>query len=114
MREMSTHDFRRWGLLAVSLLLVGGSLFGLQYEAATNAASVVLRAGIVLFVVWLAFPQLAGQAGRASFLVAAILIALLLVAAARPKMLAVALGIAVVIFVLQTVGKRFTRMISKE
>jgi hypothetical protein len=92
------------GLTALSLLIVGVILWNRGGEEQVPAAGVMIRAGVLLAVVWLALPQLLQLFQRfPPWLLAGVSISLL-VLIARPKLYVAVLPLLLLLGALQFFG----------
>ena len=65
---ITSQDYQRWTLAFLSAgLLVGGVVLVTMHGMETFTGSLMLRAGLVLGAIWLAFPQLSRLSRRISW-----------------------------------------------
>ena len=84
-------------LLIISLAaLAGGSILLLQDSPQSQTYSgILIRVGCMLGALWLAFPQLASLRNRFSMVTLAVMVLLLLLVAARPRIFPIAAAVAI-------------------
>ncbi len=95
-------------VLAVILLAIGIGLAAQGDQANSKYAGIFVRVGIMLFVLWIASPQLESLKERSSLFVMGVIFVLLLTLAARPKILPVAAGLALVTILLNGLLRRLS------
>jgi hypothetical protein len=88
------------GVIATAMLLVAGALW-LSGRAGIDSAlmSVLVRVGIVLLTIFVAWPTLAKLQGRLPAIVTVTLLVAILFVAIRPKLLPIAIALVVAILV---------------
>jgi hypothetical protein len=96
------------GVLAIAMLVLAASIWMVRGYTDTNAflIGVLARVGILLATVWLAWPILERHAGRLPAILIATLLGLVLFIAIRPRLLPLALAVAVLLLVVHF-GLRF-------
>ncbi len=106
---MSERSYQRVLLLVIAVVLTAAGLWGLYSNQFDSLGAIMMRAGFVLFVIWLAMPQLTGTSSRGSLMLVGLLGLIVLVAVTNKRFLPLVVGTSVLYLLLQTVGKRFTR-----
>lgn len=84
-------NYQRWGIGVVAglLLIAGVCLYWTPLGERSVWTGLCIRVGLLLGVIWLAMPQLAGLRSRMSTIVLGSLVAVLVLAALKPKLFSV-------------------------
>lgn len=102
--------FQRWAMggLAVLFLAIGTGLYFEDNPDRQFVCGLFIRVGLLLGAIWLAWPQLAVLPRRVSPLAAGIVLVLLFLAASRPKLFPILIGVLGATWLLNVVLRRFT------
>ena len=103
------NKWQRHVLGAVGLLLVLGLGLALLMNRTEPAVSIGFRVGWTLLAIWLALPQLQNGQWKGSVLVALGIVALVILIAARPRLLPAVLGILILLAIVQFIFRYVTR-----
>ena len=103
-------DVRRITLLVLALtsLALGISLLFSQSNSGTNFSGIFVRLGVMLSVLWIAFPQIESLRSRTSLFVIGTIVVLFLVVAARPRIFPIAAGVALATIILNGIMRRLS------
>ena len=94
-------------LLAIVFLILGVALY-LQGTTQSNQYSgILIRVGVMLGVVWTAYPQLETLRRKSSVFVISVLLGLMLIVAARPRIFPIAAAVAIATILINGVMRRF-------
>jgi multidrug transporter EmrE-like cation transporter len=104
---------QRWLLLAIALLMMGLPGLAIGLGSDQPLWPVLLRAGIALFLVWLAIPELRRLKLSRSWPVIAGLGVALLVLVARPKLAPFALAALFAAWLANWLGRRVIRALTR-
>lgn len=97
------------GIIAVSLIALG--LTALSFGATQPLFAIMLRVGFALFAIWLALPQLLRGEWRASLLMVAGLLGLIVLLASRPRLFPIIGGILLLAGGVQLILRYLSRML---
>lgn len=98
----------------LGLVLTAGAAVGLLAGNEQHPAlPIVLRVGLILLVIWLAWPQLTGGAWKFSLLVASLAIGLIVLTAARPRLLPVILAVIVIAAILNLAFRQVIKFLGE-
>ena len=102
-------------LLIIALsALAGGTILLLQDTAQSQTYSgILIRVGCMLGALWLAFPQLASLRNRFSILTMGVMVLLLLLVAARPRIFPIAAAVAIATILLNGLLRKLSGNVPK-
>ena len=98
------------GWAAIVCVFAGGYLEFNSADEASKFSGALIKVGLMLAAVWLAFPMLQTGSGRAPLFVFAGLLVLLILAAARPRIFLVGCIIAAIAFAANWILKRINNV----
>lgn len=107
---MSAIQRNLFGIFGLISVVIG--ILGVWSGSNSLVSAACLRTGLVILAVWLAIPELAAKKASSAITVA-VIVALIALFSTQPKLLFWAIALLMVGAVLQTVGRRLIKAISK-
>ena len=100
------------GLIGFAMLATGAVMYFLNPQSATALVGIMVRVGVLLCVTWLAFPELEPIKSKIPGYLLLVILAMLVIVAARPKLFQVVAGLLAVALALSWALKWVSKLTS--
>ena len=97
------------GIAAIVCVLAAVYLLLFQSGQYSSVSGILIKVGLMLSAIWLAFPKIQGRQGRDSFLILIVLCGLLFLLAARPRIFVIACAVAIAALAVNWLLKRISK-----